>query len=534
MTTLRLIATLLLAAAHLAAIWLANGRNVQLLASTARLAGFTTAMVLGGCASLPDHVERPHSQAYGPSVVAATTLGRIAQASLPPNAAELSGFRLLPDGGEAFEARLALIRRAEKSIDVQYYLIADDQTGQEFLGALSDAAAHGVRVRVLVDDLYATGQDELWSAMAAKENVEVRLFNPLPVRGGSFARRIFFSMHEFSRINHRMHNKLLVVDGVFAVTGGRNIADEYFERRAGDGNFIDMDLLIAGTVVPQMEDVFDGFWTAPNVYPASLLLKRRTQADRFSVVERFGTAISKAALALADDFARGRLQLTAATADLVADKPHKTATSLDTVARRHRLLLAGATSSVNIASPYFVPDSAVLDVIAGLRSQHVAVNVLTNSSLTTDAPLVHVAYARRRVSLAESGVRLYELKSAPIDEDSAGRLGFASLGRLHSKVTVVDRTNAFVGSMNMDARSAHLNTELAIIIHSATLASELSRFILERQTLRSDEYRLVESGSALDANARGNQRPKAVRRNNDIRPGLLVRALAYVIGEAVL
>ena len=218
----------------------------------------TVAVALGGCAVLPSQVERPVS--YARSDVADTRLAKIAAASTAAAAGpEVSGFRLLADGAEAFDARVALIRRAEKTLDVQYYVIANDATGREFLRELQAAAARGVRVRILVDDLYATGQDELFAGLAAHDNVEVRLFNPLPVRGGGFAQRIVFSLHQFSRINHRMHNKLFIADGSFAVTGGRNIADEYFGR-SGDANFIDMDLLSTGPVVAELAAVFDGFW----------------------------------------------------------------------------------------------------------------------------------------------------------------------------------------------------------------------------------------------------------------------------------
>ena len=199
------------------------------------------ALVLAGCATLPDHVQHPVSQAL--TDVATTHLAAIAAASTPSEAGQQSGFQLLPHGDEAFESLIGLARRAEMSLDVQYYLIASDRTGLQFLGELRDAAERGVRVRVLIDDLHAVHQDGLLSDLAARPHVEVRLFNPLPVRGGSFGTRVIFSLHEFSRINRRMHNKLFIADNTFAVTGGRNIADEYFGR-AKPANFVDMDALL--------------------------------------------------------------------------------------------------------------------------------------------------------------------------------------------------------------------------------------------------------------------------------------------------
>ena len=177
-----------------------------------RIALISLVMAMVGCASLPSGVQRPVSQAA--SDVAATGLAKIAAANTPEDKRHLSGFRLLPAGDQAFDARIALARRAEKTLDVQYYLIAHDASGLQFLRELRDAAARGVRVRILVDDLYAIGQDELLAALAAHANVEVRMFNPLPVRNGGLASRVVFSMHQFSRINGRMHNKLFIADNV--------------------------------------------------------------------------------------------------------------------------------------------------------------------------------------------------------------------------------------------------------------------------------------------------------------------------------
>ena len=167
-----------------------------------RLLAAATVVALAGCAALPGNVERRDSHAI--TDVEGTTLGRVAAASVPADAGNRSGFRLLPDAAEAFEARLTLIRSAERSVDVQYYLIANDGTGRQFLAALVAAAERGVRVRVLVDDLYTAREDALFAALSALPGFEVRLFNPLPVRSGGFATRVALSAHQFARINQRM------------------------------------------------------------------------------------------------------------------------------------------------------------------------------------------------------------------------------------------------------------------------------------------------------------------------------------------
>ena len=223
---------------------------------------------LAGCASLPP--ARPMTESRALQDSRSTMLGRIAAANVPfgraPDGGELSGFRLLPDAPFSLDARLALAARTEKSLDVQYYLLRGDTVGLALLRSLRDAADRGVRVRLIVDDMFAAGQDELFSALAGHANVEVRMFNPLPMRTGGVGSRLVWSLHEFGRINHRMHNKLFIADNCFSVSGGRNILDEYFMRSA-DANFIDMDVLAAGPIVREQSAAFDAYWNSAQVRP---------------------------------------------------------------------------------------------------------------------------------------------------------------------------------------------------------------------------------------------------------------------------
>ncbi|MFP5476155.1 MAG: phospholipase D-like domain-containing protein, partial [Gammaproteobacteria bacterium] len=219
-----------------------------------RCLGLGLVALLTACASLPEP-----SVAAAPSFAATdvgpTPLAHIAAASLAADAASRgrSGFLLMPEGPTALNARIALIRAARKTLDAQYYILQDDATGLLFLSELLDASRRGVRVRLLVDDLYTPGKDQLFAALASQPNFELRLFNPLAVRSGPLAWRVALSLGDLRRVNRRMHNKLLVADNSVAITGGRNIADEYF-MRSDQANFVDMDLLAAGPVVPALSN----------------------------------------------------------------------------------------------------------------------------------------------------------------------------------------------------------------------------------------------------------------------------------------
>ena len=509
-------------------------------AAWARAVLLMIAVALGGCAVLPSQVERPAS--FARLDVADTTLARIAAGSTPADGQELSGFRLLPDGAQALDARLALIRRAERTIDVQYYLIANDRTGLEFLSELERAAARGVRVRILVDDLYATGEDALFAGVAQHDGIEVRMFNPLPVRAGGIAERIALSLHEFSRINHRMHNKLFIADGSYAVTGGRNIADAYFDR-SGGANFIDMDLLAAGPVVAQLATVFDRYWNSELAYPVLSLTGARPAAPATPLPPATAPAETDTATAstLAAELASGRLELVRGSAEVFADAPEKADgdATAPTVAQAHLALLESSASQVLLASPYFVPGAAAMQTLADLRGRDVEISVLTNSFATTDEPLVHLGYARHREALLSAGVDLHELiaSGAPTGETttSLGSSGHGpSLGRLHTKLTVIDGQKVFLGSMNMDARSAGLNTEAAIVIHSAPLARLAAAFLRARQ--HDSSYALCLQGAQLTwlSGEGADQRSRSAEPQPAATPALPVRLLAQFLGEGVL
>src|SRR5271156_5245383 len=220
------------------------------------------ALFLSGCAGLPRHVQKYPSEAL--SDPQTTSLGRLI-ASEEGNK-NLSGIRLLTSGEEALADLIALADHAERTLDIQYYLIHQDESAALLLRHLRLAADRGVRVRVLVDDLNTVGEDRRFLHLSEHANVEVRVFNPFP--GGRFATwtRFVASATDIRRINHRMHNKLFVADNALAITGGRNIGDQYFTRDQYN-NFIDLDVVAAGPIVPQLSASFDQFWNSKYAIP---------------------------------------------------------------------------------------------------------------------------------------------------------------------------------------------------------------------------------------------------------------------------
>jgi len=480
----------------------APGRSLRLsssyekgLALVARAAGaalVAAAALLAGCGSLPTNVGKTDTLALPPNPE--SPLVQIAARSSP--SPEQTGVRLLPLGAYSLDTRLQLAQRATTSLDVQYYQLENDSTGRLLLVALRDASQRGVRVRLLVDDLYTQHSDPLLRGLAAFPNVEVRLFNPFCCNraagpGGRYTASIF----DFGRLNHRMHNKLFIADGVMAVAGGRNIADEYF-LRAHDANFVDMDAFVMGAVVRSMAAIFDRYWNSEVVYPIEAV--GEPLGDRAQRAKAFDDAIaSQAAMEpielpstdllgygpLADDLDSGQLGLEWGTARAFADPPEKLLAMTPKVAFEMSVTndvmmqVWQAKNDLVLTSPYMIPGELGMESFNNLRKANVKVTVVTNSLAATDEPLVHTGYSRYRERMLEAGVYLYEL--SPTRTQHTKRLGAfgSSLARLHAKTAVIDKHVIFIGSMNLDPRSASTNTEFGMFIESPALAKELLRVI---------------------------------------------------------
>ena len=219
------------------------------------------ACLASSCSTLPKHYPRSESRAWDKP--GETLLGEQLAARLSGQPGE-SGFYLLSSGLDAFAARVLLANAAQKTIDLQYYVFHADLTGKFLLERLLAAAERGVRVRLLIDDMYTAGKDRTIAALASHPNFEIRVFNPFAERSSSS--RVFEWLSDFSRVNRRMHNKMFVVDGVAGIVGGRNVGDEYFAARE-DENFADLDLLVAGPVVADLGGVFDAYWNSESAFP---------------------------------------------------------------------------------------------------------------------------------------------------------------------------------------------------------------------------------------------------------------------------
>ena len=441
-----------------------------------------------GCASLPQHVRKPPSVALDDPQD--TTLGRIVAASEEGKGRTLSGIRLLSSGDEALDSLVALADHAERTLDIQYYIIRQDESARELLQHVRSAADRGVRVRLLVDDLNTSGEDRRFMHLGQHPNVEVRVFNPFPGGRSAIWSRILTSISDIPRINHRMHNKLFVADNALAITGGRNIGDEYFTRDP-HSNFIDLDLVGAGPIVPQLSASFDAFWNSKYAYPIASLADPAPaappEAPQVPVPTAPGVAPAQGVAEEDADWLRYELdahllKLTWAPATVLADRPAKIASDVspdqeETIANNIAALMRSAQQEILVISPYFVPGKEGVALMRELIARGVHIRIITNSLASTDAPLVHNGYARYRVALLKMGVELSEVRPR-LGQKRARFHPFRSAhASLHAKSLVIDRRTVFIGSLNMDERSKLFNSELGLVIRSPEIARQVTSLI---------------------------------------------------------
>lgn len=390
-------------------------------------------------------------------------------------------------GLDALAARLWLAEEAQHTLDVQYYIFHGDKTGALLAEALMKAAERGVRVRMLIDDIYTHEREDAIMALDSHPNIEIRLFNPFHYRSANPLLRLGQFLSE-DRLNRRMHNKLFAADNQFAITGGRNIGDEYFVAH-DDFAFVDLDVMASGPVVAELSASFDAYWASAAAVPAAALPGYRRAQRKLPRIQA-GLRQKKAELEASDYGDRlratafearllsGGLAACRGTARVLADPPEKAGGD-----NHVSELLVGQLADVGLAasrdvivvSPYFVPGRLGMEWFRYLRSRGARVRVLTNSLAASDVPVVHAGYARYRRALLEMGVELYELKPLPNASPRRTRIigSGSSRSSLHTKSLVFDGEQVFIGSFNFDPRSALLNTELGLVIHSPAAAQKV-------------------------------------------------------------
>lgn len=377
----------------------------------------------------------------------------------------------LVSGEEALATWLDLIGGARQSIDVMTYIMRADRSGRAVSQALLDAADRGVHVRLLIDDVFMAMKDDRIGGLTGHPNIEIRAFNPF----SRHAPALLGYVLDHTRVNRRMHNKALVVDGQVAILGGRNVGDEYFGQDPVR-HFADFDILVQGPALAPLRAGFDIYWRDRLAVPYQRLKPRFGATGAFAAVRETPSAIAALPESAMRRLAAGDARAWSGTAEFIIDPPTKLSRNgaPQPVAEALYTTLRAAQSEVLIVTPYFVPQEQGSAILEALEGRGVDVTVVTNSLATTNHSLVHGSYSRYRDRLAAKGVDFYEIRAdaGPVLEPGAAHPVDRTV--MHSKLIIVDRRVLLVGSPNFDPRSMKLNTEHIYRIDSPGLARLLA------------------------------------------------------------
>ncbi|MDQ3187655.1 MAG: phospholipase D family protein [Pseudomonadota bacterium] len=409
-----------------------------------------------------------------------------------------SGVYVLDTGTEALLARAWLADHATESIDVQYFIWSTDNIGILAAEALLRAADRGVRVRVVVDDLLIDAPDKSLLALAAHPMIDIRIYNPQTSVGVPLLKRLLNLLTDFRGVNQRMHDKTLVVDGKIAITGGRNMAAEYFDYNH-EYNFRDRDALLLGEAVKAMQASFQRFWSSELSVKVEELYGRLGALQKYVRVtdaevaqiyrelheyakspENFAPEVRAAVVATPNSFARLAQQMTWGKVEFISDRPGKNESQfrLDgggQTASALGQLVQNARSRVVIQSPYLVLSDKAMELFRQTTARGVTVRINTNSLASTDNLAAFSGYRNQRDQLLRMGLQIYEYKPAPevqlkLMQRIVTTTRTAPVFSLHAKTMVIDAKTVYIGTFNFDPRSENLNTEVGAVIHDEALA----------------------------------------------------------------
>lgn len=408
-----------------------------------------------------------------------------------------TGVYVLEDGGGAMVTRAWLTEYAEETIDIQYFIFSMDNVGLIACDYLVRAADRGVKIRLLVDDIMVDAEVQDILTLDSHKNISIKIYNP----GVNLGKNIFSKLNKFTNdfrsANQRMHNKTFIVDGKVVITGGRNIADEYFDYDH-EYNFRDRDVLLIGKETIAVNSSFLTFWNSELSVPVTSLIddipeniSDRNRFDRLHEYacnpDNFWPQVREKIKNLPNAFPHikesGGL-FWVDTVQFTSDEPGKNDGNSGlggggiTTSKLMRLV-KNAKSSIVIQSPYLISSELSRDLFRAANKRGVKIRILTNSLASTDNLDAFAGYQSDREKLLETGIRIFEFKPDAAERkrlmtgDLQASIDYQPVFGLHAKSMVIDDRITVIGTFNLDPRSANLNTECLTIIYSEEVAKSV-------------------------------------------------------------
>ncbi|MDO6686046.1 MULTISPECIES: phospholipase D-like domain-containing protein [unclassified Agarivorans] len=401
---------------------------------------------------------------------------------------------LIPNGKEALTHRIAAVRNAKSYVLLEYFTWDHDLSGAYLYRELRMAADRGVKVKLVLDDLLEF--NDMWlRTLAAHQNIEIRIFNPFGARQlGWFSRMFDFQIHKNKR-NHRLHEKLLLVDGDLMITGGRNIGDSYFEY-SKKANFFDLDLLVKGDVLAAFEKNFNQLFLSESAVDVQTLVgtPRAEERDYFLVgftklANKYPlqlAAIANSVLAIAEpEYTSVEATALFDSLNKLEDKqPYHRERLSKTMQQKHKQI-----EQLVISTPYLLPKAVGESDIQRFKQAGAEVTAITAGKTGSDSAFVGAYYSPYRKQLLQQDVKLYEF--APDKEKGRAKHYY------HVKALVVNKQCSYVGSSNFDPRSDHLNLEFGLYLCGEGFAEQLEDYLFQDRDTHLWQLGLNDKGETI-------------------------------------
>ncbi|MMZ56719.1 putative cardiolipin synthase YwiE [compost metagenome] len=365
--------------------------------------------------------------------------------------------QVLTNGIETYEQLMESIQNAQKTIDLEYYIYRDDQIGRRITDLLIERAATGVQVRFVRDGLGSRKFPRLQIKRMMDAGIECRTFFP--------ARLPWI----LSNWNYRDHCKIVTIDGKEAFTGGINVGYEYTGLKPNVGFWRDTHLRIEGEATLDLQTIFDAHWNIASPERMKTKTHRNTKnedtrSENIALLDRpalsgwlaeWGTELGTMDGTSVDKVTnKGALQTV-----YVQTLEGNPGIPTPIIREAFFICLTQATKTIDITTPYFVPDEDIIMAIKTAVARGVRVRLLVPRQMDLSTLIVGAASRTYYGELLEAGVHIYLYKK----------------GMLHAKVMVIDGEIAEVGSANYDLRSYRLDYEVCEILYSADVARELTK-----------------------------------------------------------
>ena len=401
-----------------------------------------------------------------------------------------TGVYVLEDGSGSMVARAWLTEYAEQTIDIQYFIFSTDNIGLIACDYLIRAADRGVKIRMIVDDIMIDSDIQDILTFNSHENITIKVYNPGVNLGKNIFHKIQKFTTDFTEANQRMHNKTFIVDDKVVITGGRNIADEYFDYDH-EYNFRDRDILLLGKESKKVSHSFNKFWESPLSKKITEVInekaKNATSENRFDKLHEYACNPYNfwpqvrnriTALPAVFDSIKNSGKLTwLDTVNFISDIPGKNdgtrglhGGGITTTALIN--LVKSAQYHVDIQTPYLITSELSRNLFKEAIDRGVKIRILTNSLASTDNLEAFSGYQKDREKLLKIGVKIFEFRPDAAERtkimtgELQEKLNHTPIFGLHAKSMVIDRKTTVVGTFNLDPRSANLNTECIVVLTS--------------------------------------------------------------------